>query len=62
MKEHRKRSKKLFAGIILFLLLYSNIDNVDPESVFAVDNGNIGFEWYGSPQARSFGFNVNFRF
>lgn len=49
-----------FVGRNLFLL-YSNIDNVDPESTYTTNNGQ-GLEWLGVPQTRSYGFNLNIKF
>lgn len=43
------------------LLLYSKVDNVDPESTYNVSNGQ-GLEWFGVPQTRSFGVNLNLKF
>lgn len=43
------------------LLLYSKVDNVDPESTFNTSNGQ-GLEWFGVPQTRSFGVNLNLKF
>lgn len=43
------------------LLLYSRVDNVDPESTFNTSNGQ-GLEWFGVPQTRSFGVNLNLKF
>lgn len=43
------------------LLLYSKLDNIDPESTYSNDNGQ-GLEWFGVPQTRSFGFDINVRF
>jgi hypothetical protein len=43
------------------LLLYSKVDNVDPESTFTNNNGQ-GIEWFGVPQTRSFGLNLNLKF
>ena len=40
------------------LLLWSNVDNTDPESTYTTSN-NQGLEWFGVPQYRSYGFNVN---
>ena len=43
------------------LLLWSNVDNIDPEATY--DNGNgQGLEWFGVPQTRSFGLDINVRF
>ena len=43
------------------LLLHSKVDNVDPESTFNSGNGQ-GLEWFGVPQTRSFGLNLNVKF
>lgn len=43
------------------LLLYSKVDNVDPESTYNTGNGQ-GLEWFGVPQTRSFGVNLNLKF
>ena len=54
-----------FASISLvgrnLLLLYSNVDNLDPESIFNNTNRGIGLEHSGVPQTRSIGINVNVR-
>ncbi len=42
-------------------LIHSNIDNIDPESTYQNGNGQ-GLEWFGVPQTRSFGFNLNVSF
>ncbi|MDR8394226.1 SusC/RagA family TonB-linked outer membrane protein [Aliifodinibius sp. S!AR15-10] len=42
-------------------LIYSEVDNVDPESTYNTNNGQ-GLEWFGVPQTRSFGLNVNVKF
>ena len=42
-------------------LIHSNIDNVDPEQTYNTSNGQ-GLEWFGVPQATSYGFNVNLSF
>lgn len=42
-------------------LLYSNVDNLDPESIFNNTQQGIGLEHSGVPQTRSIGFNVNVR-
>lgn len=42
-------------------LLYSEIDNVDPESTYATGNGQ-GLEMFGVPQTRSFQASLNLRF
>lgn len=42
-------------------LIYNKIDNVDPESTYNTNNGQ-GLEWFGVPQTRSFGLNVNVKF
>ena len=42
-------------------LIHSNVDNVDPESMYNTSNGQ-GLEWFGVPQTRSFGLNVNLKF
>ena len=42
-------------------ILYKNIDNVDPESTYA--NGNSqGFDYFGFPSTRSYGFNLRVTF
>lgn len=42
-------------------LIWSNVDNIDPEATY--DNGNgQGLEWFGVPQTRSFGLDLNVRF
>ena len=42
-------------------LIYSNVENVDPESTFRNDHQGLGLEHSGVPQTRSIGFNVNVR-
>ncbi|MDR9366585.1 MAG: SusC/RagA family TonB-linked outer membrane protein [Balneolaceae bacterium] len=42
-------------------LIHSKVDNVDPESTYNTSNGQ-GLEWFGVPQTRSFGLNVNLKF
>lgn len=42
-------------------LLYSNVDNLDPESLYNNTQQGIGLEHAGVPQTRSIGFNVNVR-
>ena len=42
-------------------LIHSNVDNIDPESIFNNTQQGIGLEHSGVPQTRSFGFNVNVR-
>ena len=43
------------------LLLYSKVDNIDPESTYS--NGNAqGLEMFGVPQTRSFGVDLRFGF
>ena len=42
-------------------LLYSNVDNIDPESIFNNTHQGIGLEHSGVPQTRSIGFNLNVR-
>jgi hypothetical protein len=41
-------------------LIHSEVPNTDPESAYNNSNAQ-GLEWYGVPQTRSIGFNVNFR-
>ncbi len=43
------------------LLIYSAVENIDPESTYNTSNGQ-GLEWYGVPQTRSFGFNIRAQF
>jgi len=42
-------------------LIYSETDNVDPESTYNTSNGQ-GLEWFGVPQTKSFGLNLNLQF
>ncbi|MCW9706138.1 SusC/RagA family TonB-linked outer membrane protein [Fodinibius salsisoli] len=42
-------------------LIYSQTDNVDPESTYNTSNGQ-GLEWFGVPQTKSFGMNLNIKF
>jgi len=44
------------------LLLWSNVENTDPESTYNTNNNSQGLEWFGIPQYRSYGFNVNIKF
>ena len=43
------------------LLLWSNVENTDPESTYTTSNSQ-GLEWFGLPQYRSYGVNVSLRF
>ena len=43
------------------LLLYSKVDNFDPESTYTAGNGQ-GLEMFGVPQTRSFQVNLGFKF
>lgn len=43
------------------LLLYSNIDNVDPESNYSNTNAQ-GFDYFGQPTTRTLGFNLKVGF
>ena len=49
-----------FVGRNLWLM-HSNVDNIDPESTYDNTNGQ-GLEWYGVPQSRTYGFNLNVKF
>ena len=42
-------------------LIYSNVDNLDPESLYNSTNRGIGLEHSGVPQTRSIGINLNVR-
>ena len=42
-------------------LIYSKVDNIDPESIFNNTHRGIGLEHSGVPQVRSIGFNLNVR-
>ncbi len=42
-------------------ILYSNVDNIDPESIFNNTHQGIGLEHSGVPQTRSIGLNLNVR-
>ncbi|MCY3999519.1 MAG: SusC/RagA family TonB-linked outer membrane protein [Bacteroidetes bacterium] len=42
-------------------LIHSNVDNIDPESLYNSTNRGIGLEHSGVPQTRSIGFNLNVR-
>ncbi|MDH3245400.1 MAG: TonB-dependent receptor, partial [Saprospiraceae bacterium] len=54
------RASVAFVGRNLWLIS-SNVDNIDPEATY--DNGNgQGLEWYGVPQTRTFGFDLNLSF
>ncbi len=54
-----------FASISLIArnlwLIYSNVDNLDPESLYNSTNRGIGLEHSGVPQTRSIGINFNVR-
>ncbi len=60
-------NKTPFTGASLSLvgrnlwLIHSSIDNIDPESTYDNTNGQ-GLEWFGVPQSRTFGFNLNVKF
>ena len=43
------------------LLLWSKVDNIDPESNYTSGNGQ-GIETYGLPPVRTFGLNINLKF
>lgn len=43
------------------LLIYSNVDNIDPESSYNNGNGQ-GFEYGSLPSRRTFGFGINVKF
>ena len=43
------------------LLLYTNLENVDPESNYSNENAQ-GFDYFGVPQTRSYGFNLKVSF
>ncbi|MEM9676217.1 MAG: hypothetical protein AAF992_26740, partial [Bacteroidota bacterium] len=43
------------------LLLYTNLENVDPESTYNNTNSQ-GLEYFGVPQTRSYGFNLKVGF
>lgn len=43
------------------LILWSNTDNIDPESTYTNGNGQ-GLEMFGVPVTRTFGFNLNVKF
>ena len=42
-------------------ILYSNVDNIDPESSYYNGNGQ-GFEYGSLPSRRTFGFGVKVKF
>lgn len=42
-------------------LLSSKVDNIDPEATYNNANGQ-GLEWFGVPQTRTFGFDLNISF
>ena len=42
-------------------LIHSDVDNIDPESIFNNTQQGIGLEHSGVPQTRSIGFNINVR-
>ncbi|MFR5757850.1 MAG: hypothetical protein ACLUE2_05360 [Bacteroides cellulosilyticus] len=43
------------------LLIYSKVDNIDPESSYNNGNGQ-GFEYGSLPSRRTFGFGINVKF
>lgn len=43
------------------LTIWSNVPNIDPESTYAISNGQ-GYEFASLPQRRSLGFNLNLNF
>jgi hypothetical protein len=43
------------------LLLYDDIENVDPESMYSSGNDQ-GFDYFALPHTRSYGFNLRLRF
>ena len=43
-------------------LLWSNVDNVDPESAFSANAGSTGLEYFSMPQTRNIGLNLNINF
>ena len=43
-------------------LLWSNVDNVDPESAFSANAGSTGLEYFTMPQTRNIGLNLNINF
>jgi hypothetical protein len=49
-----------FVGRNLWLI-HSNVDNIDPEATYDNTNGQ-GLEWFGVPQSRTYGFNLNVKF
>ncbi len=42
-------------------VLWKNVENIDPEANYQTGNAQ-GLEWFGVPQYRTFGFNVNVKF
>lgn len=54
------RASVAFVGRNLWLIS-SNVDNIDPEATYNNANGQ-GLEWYGVPQTRTFGFDLNLSF
>ena len=44
------------------LMTHSNMNGIDPESVFATSTNATGFEFTGLPTTRSFVFNVSIGF
>jgi hypothetical protein len=42
-------------------LISSQVDNIDPEATYNNNNGQ-GLEWFGVPQTRTFGFDLNVSF
>lgn len=49
-----------FVGRNLWLI-HSKVDNIDPESTYDNTNGQ-GLEYFGVPQSRTYGFNLNVKF
>ncbi|PSL07689.1 SusC/RagA family TonB-linked outer membrane protein [Cecembia rubra] len=42
-------------------ILWKNVENIDPESAYSSGNGQ-GLDYFGMPQTRTFGFNLNASF
>ena len=56
------QSVKLGFSVNNVCMIYSAMDGIDPESVFATSTNATGFEYGGIPTSRSFVFNVSFGF
>lgn len=56
------QSVKLGFSVTNVCMIYSAMDGIDPESVFATSTNAVGFEYGSTPTSRCFVFNVSFGF